>query len=94
MLFALLERFPFALAHGTRSSSLFERVIHRSGDSTWADHALATRQCRLPDALLKASRSDMSDVTGIVSQQHLSPSGTFLKSIWVSVDVSNYDVVY
>jgi hypothetical protein len=35
-----LERFPFALAHGTRSSSLFESVIHRFGDSIWADHAL------------------------------------------------------
>jgi hypothetical protein len=37
-----LERFPFALAHGTRSSSLFESVIHRSGDSTCADHALGS----------------------------------------------------
>ena len=35
-----LERFPFALAHGTRSSSLFESVIHRFGDSICADHAL------------------------------------------------------
>jgi hypothetical protein len=38
-----LERFPFALAHGTRSSSLFESVIHRSGDSTCADHALVSQ---------------------------------------------------
>jgi hypothetical protein len=36
-----LERLPFPLAHGTRSSSLFESVIHRFGDSTCADHALA-----------------------------------------------------
>ena len=42
---ARLERFPFALAHGTRSSSLFESVIYRSGDSTCADHALE----RFPD---------------------------------------------
>ena len=35
-----LERFPFALAHRTRSSSLFESVIHRSGDPTCADHVL------------------------------------------------------
>jgi Protein of unknown function (DUF4011) len=36
----VLERFPFALAHGTRSTSLFESVIHRFGDSICADHAL------------------------------------------------------
>ena len=36
-----LERFPFALAHGTRSSSLFESVIHRSDDATCTDHALS-----------------------------------------------------
>ncbi len=35
-----LERFPFALAHGARSNSLFDRVIHRSGDATCSDHAL------------------------------------------------------
>jgi hypothetical protein len=37
-----LERFPFALAHGRRSNSLPDRMIHRSGDSTCADRALAT----------------------------------------------------
>jgi hypothetical protein len=36
----VLERFPFALAHGTRSTSLFESVIHSFGDSICADHAL------------------------------------------------------
>jgi hypothetical protein len=35
-----LERFPFTLAHGDRSDSLFARMIHRSGDSTFSDHAL------------------------------------------------------
>jgi hypothetical protein len=35
-----LEQFPFALARGTGSSSLFESVIHHSGDATCADHAL------------------------------------------------------
>jgi hypothetical protein len=38
---ASLERFPFALAHGARSNSLSDRMIHRSGDSTCSDHALA-----------------------------------------------------
>ena len=32
-------RFPIALAHGHRANSLFDRVIHRSGDSTCSDHA-------------------------------------------------------
>jgi hypothetical protein len=35
----ILERFPFALAHGPRSILLFDRMIHRSGDSTYADHS-------------------------------------------------------
>jgi hypothetical protein len=34
------ERFPLALALGYRSNSLFDRVIHRLGESTCADHAL------------------------------------------------------
>jgi hypothetical protein len=36
-----LERFPFALAHGPRSNTLFDRVIHRLGGSACADRALA-----------------------------------------------------
>jgi L-fuconolactonase len=36
-----LERFPFALAHGYHSNSSSDRMIHRSGDSTCADHALS-----------------------------------------------------
>ena len=35
-----LERLPFALARGRRSNTLSDRMIHRSGDSTCADHAL------------------------------------------------------
>ncbi len=38
-----LERFPFALAHGNRSRSLFDRMSHRSDGSTCADHALGIR---------------------------------------------------
>src|SRR4051794_20092650 len=38
-----IERFSFALAHLTRSCSLFESMIHRSGDSTYTDHALDGR---------------------------------------------------
>jgi hypothetical protein len=38
---ALLERFPFALAHGPRSNALLDRVIHRFGDAASADNARA-----------------------------------------------------
>jgi hypothetical protein len=38
------ERFPFALAHETRCNTLFDSVIHRSGDSACTDHALAACQ--------------------------------------------------
>ncbi len=45
---AYLERVPFALAHGARSSALFERAIHRSGGSTCADRALGIEKGHRP----------------------------------------------
>jgi hypothetical protein len=34
---ATLERFPFALAHGPRSNTLFDCVIYHSGDAASAE---------------------------------------------------------
>ena len=65
-----LERFPFALAHGTRSSSLFESVIHRSGDSTCADHALAGPE-RFPSmAMPRPSTPQWRSWQCLVPQKH------------------------
>jgi hypothetical protein len=52
-----LERFPFAPAHGPGSNSLSDRMIHRSGDSTCADHALGTHD-RARAFRLRLYRSD------------------------------------
>ncbi len=58
-----LDRFPFALAHGPRSNSLFDRVTHRSGDATCSDHALRPNLRKLMGVLMLMLPSACSPVS-------------------------------
>jgi hypothetical protein len=55
-------RFPIALAHGHRANSLFDRVIHRSGDSTCSDNALG-----VPNAFDPFDKSNIHRLRGRAS---------------------------